>query len=1175
MADSASEDFNLRSAIIAYASTHNYAGGAISATHKDQLAANDVKWSHGKFDTTVATAAANGQIVIYDINRPGVEYGRLHEHVRQVHRIAFNPHQGALLLSGSQDATVRLWDLRSLAGDRSVMTCHSTHQYPGNNEGIRDLRWSPTNGVEFAAGTDNGVVQRWDFRKEKVPIVKVNAHEKTCHSIDWHPDGKHLVSGGADKCINVWDFSSADRRKKPCWQIRAPQAVLHVRWRPPSWNAEGANPGHWQCTHLAASYDNHDPRVHIWDFRRQHVPFQEIDRYDTAPTALLWHSEDLLWSAGSAGIFTQTDMNFAPKVSDRRSSSAVAIAPNGQIQFFSEKKAQRRRSLQDTAENFLNTSRKVSGSGERLSSSHSATDGSLEEPSLLSSSFKNRHRIALATRSSKSLSSTPPSAGVGGPVLKLDEAMRKELVFRHAQGAACGRILGLFDDVAFKFLAKSYKIPSATSAADSSHKPHRAACIRFMENASLATYVNQYQLAQSWKIISLAIGKDLRLRRYDTVRSDRHASPSVDLGKQPLSRNQGTKTSNLAEAPNKINSISERDLVHGKLKAPPPLENSSTTTTPLARPVADIPVNPPATGNARALDAGDILVLPGPAWEERRLQGRPATSSNVLDLSHSTEHHTVAASGNERPIDAAASSVAIPRGIENTTASTLVAGFPDMDHHMSERRAAMENYRARPRPLLRFDDPISLPRNLVTSTLDRHDSNESFQLFSASTDSSKHANSFAGSFGSSQDSDKAGRTPERWDIRTRRPLDFAGPFLMEGTRLAEMITSPPSNEPNFHAVASSINNSAPFSEGSPLLRPLWNAAPTVHYEDMEQPQNFEIPATNSGVNADAAHEVATSPPLTRDLDRLPPWTTASMLLPLITYHTTNLCSSQLPAHVLLQTIPQLSSTVPPGLVLSILLNYHAQLVSFSLYAQAAHLRKLAHPLYPDVSDYGSYGITPGGAWCTVCRKPSKGDKSGYCERCENRWADCPICDGEGPLASKQACSYGNFSFVGDINFQKSESLWGWCQWCGHGGHLACLRIWWKSADISEGGCATAGCLHDCVAGKRREEALKRKEESKKGATVKGDEWVVGESRAVERTRGLVAGEEGAIPRSMAQGQARSKAFGVGQGPLSIGMMGRSSSGGKKVRLLVPPSDVERLVKKNEGQAGTLVSASVP
>jgi WD repeat-containing protein 24 len=99
--------------------------------------------------------------------------------------------------------------LRRLAGERSVMTCQSLNRFSGNSDGIRDLRWSPTNGVEFAIGTDNGTIQRWDIRRDNAPLLKINAHEKTCNAVDWHPDGKHIASGGADKNIKVWDFSSS------------------------------------------------------------------------------------------------------------------------------------------------------------------------------------------------------------------------------------------------------------------------------------------------------------------------------------------------------------------------------------------------------------------------------------------------------------------------------------------------------------------------------------------------------------------------------------------------------------------------------------------------------------------------------------------------------------------------------------------------------------------------------------------------------------------------------------------------------------------------------------------------------------------------------------------------------------------------------------------------------
>lgn len=1144
------EDFNLRSTIIAYASTHNAAGGAISATHKDQLAANDVKWSHGKFDSTVATAAANGQIVVYDINRPGVECARLHEHVRQVHRVAFNPHQGALLLSGSQDATVRLWDLRDLAGDRSILTARSQLQFPGNNEGIRDVKWSPTEGVEFAVGTDNGVIQRWDIRKAKVPIIKVNAHEKTCHSIDWHPDGKHLVSGGADKSVSVWDFASTDRRKKPCWQIRAPQAVLNVRWRPPCWNAEDPNPGNGLCTQLATSYDNQDPRVHVWDFRRPFVPVREIDRYDTAPSAMLWHSDDLLWSVGSAGIFTQTDINFEPILSDQRSSNVVAIAPNGRIRFFSEKKVGRRRSLQDATEELLH--RKMGGNGEKLSGSQILTDGSLEEPSLLSSSFKHRHRKAPGTVLSKSLAATPPSAVSGAPIMKLDEAMQQSVVFHHAQVAANGRILGLFDEVAFKHLARSYRTPPVVSTAPSHQQLYRELGTRFQENAVLAAQVNQHQLAQSWRILGLAIEKELASQNYGHGSSDTHTVVSIDLGKRPSGRNVYSDTSHAADGRARDTFVSDIEKVRGTLKVPLALDNSSNMTTPIARPVPDTMADAAATVHAGI----PVDELPGPAWEKQLLQQETAFKSGEPT---------------EPPVSPKNSQ---PR-TEKITASSSGTGFPDMDNHLNERRAAMESYRAKPRPLLRLDESTQLPRRLSKPSLDRRDSNESFQFFSASTDSSHRANSFMGSFGSSQESEKTGRTPERFDHfaghQTKRsPRDLSEASRHRHTLSVEHNISLPPNVSDYPVV--SVDAFVQATPLSPPLRPSNIPPPIVHFEDMEQKQKLDASTVDSVFQPESVQEPSISSPLGQNSDYKSSWTATSMLAPLIAYHANDLSSSQLPANLLLQLGPQLSRSIPPALVLSILLSYHAQLTSLALYLQAAHLRNLSHPAYPEVSSHGTYGTTPGGPWCTVCQKPSKGDEPNFCERCKHRWADCPICDGDGPIQTHTAGDYDQVSFVGVKSLQSSDSLWGWCQWCGHGGHMGCLQVWWRNAEVSEGGCATAGCLHDCVAGTRRNEMIKRKADAKKVGAVKGDEWVVGESRAVERARGLVGGEESRIQSN--KGPPRSKTFAAGQGPLSIGMMGRSVSGGKKVRLLVPQGDGEGLVEAGE-EAGNGASASVP
>ncbi|KAL8803058.1 MAG: hypothetical protein Q9200_006368 [Gallowayella weberi] len=1149
------EDFNLRSSIIAYVAAHNSSGATISAKHKDQLAATDVKWSHGNYDMTIATAATSGQIVIYDINRAGVELARLHEHSRQVHRVAFNPFQGALLLSGSQDSTIRLWDLRTLARDGSVLTCRSTHKYPGNSEGIRDLRWSPTEGMEFAVGTDNGVVQRWDFQRPNVPLLKINAHEKTCYSIDWHPDGRHLASGGADKSVKVWDFSSTDRRMKPCWQLRTPKAIHNLRWRPPHWTAEEGAPGRWETTQLATSYDNQDPRTHIWDLRRPSVPAWEIDRYNTAPTALLWHSESLLWSVGIAGMFTQTDMNSAKKVSDKQTSNAIAAAPNGSLALFLVERFKGKGASAELGHRF-NRHKRAGSTGEKLSTSYSAAEGSFEEPSLLSSSFKSRRRKVPSTRSSRSLASTPPSAGNGGPTLYLNEALHQEYLYRPTQAAACGRVRGVFEADAFIFLACQYRTRVSLISGLNRTLPDSLSEI-MIHNAASAAYVAHYRLAQSWRILALALQKELSTR---ATRNRTHRLQNL----KHLSKNKE------AIQPNRknLNSSGDHHMTSESQSEPPNLirklpttvssDGGSNMTTPLARPVSNATIEAAPSSDRGDLDGHDSLELPEPRFRKRSPQ-KPAETTSALSRLRS-------------PIDSRDDTVAdqdssadnsLKETIKDVGPPQLQGDFHDIDRHMNERRAAMQNYRTTPRPVLRLEDSIqTMENNPLIPKFERHDSNESFQMFSASTNSSQRARSVIGSFESSQGSGSSDPVPERWDV-ARRASNIQDPRRPGASR-----DSSPSC---LKAPKEAPQTSAPFSAyGRSLERP--TSATRIIHEDTTNPD--EVVHVDSGKTDEQERDGFVESDFHPCTDDPPPafWSATGMFRPLIDFHLNQLSDVQLPAHLLLLLEPYIEHNIPDNLVSSIFLDYHRQLVSLSLYSQAASLRKFASIRSADVAEYGTYGIETGGPWCTTCNKSSRGDKAGFCSRCRQYWAKCPVCDGDDPI---QVVRTGSTVVAPDTKkeeLQPNPCTWGWCQDCGHGGHVGCLHAWWDDAEASEGGCPTLGCLHDCVAGIRRNAFLQRGANSKKASAVKGDAWVVKESQAVEKTRGLMGtvGKENTV----LQDRKGSRSSTPSWGPLGMAAMGRTSSGGKKVRLLVP--DMEPVADEPEGaKREDRTSASAP
>ena len=1141
-----SEDFNLRSTIVAYASTHHTSRDAVSAQHKDHLGANDVKWSHGEHDTTIATAAANGRIVLYDLNHAGVEKARLHEHARQVHRVAFNPHQGAYLLSGSQDATIRLWDIRLLAGDRSVMTCGSTKRFQGNNEGIRDLRWSPTDGVEFAAGTDNGTIQRWDTRKMNAPLLKLNAHDKTCHSIDWHPAGRYLASAGADKIVKIWDFSSFERRMKPSWILRAPQSVLNARWRPMNNTLVDGSPV--QSTYLATSYNLNDPRIHIWDFRRPHVPFQELDRYDSPASEFLWHSEDRLWSVGAAGMFTQADTNFATKPLERQNVNIVATAPDSQICFFSESRPRRRISLIEASADLLHRNGTGDSSGERLSGSHSATDGSFEEPSILSSSLRRRRQKSASIRSS---GNTPPSIHGNTPSGKLDEIMKEHQGYQTTQVAAYGHVLGVFDGEVFEYLARYYEslllYKDLPKRCDVHVKLHDV----FEANALLAAQAGQYRLGQTWRILGEVVYKELKDRAEKA--QHRRLSETSEVS-------ESTKTTK-----NVSQSVGTLKSTQGRLRESHQIalsESSSQMPTPLVKPVSGL-LNVPQgaelllSPNGSALSSASHVGVSQKDYASSNqvpsssaLNGRNASLS---ELSTGLNIKTVEQSQNPRSSD------------ELQFGSSKLGTFADIDDQMHDRRNAMNDYRAKPRPVLRLDESVNAARRAsFAPRLDRHDSDESFQMFSASTDSSHRAFSTTGSFDGSQKSELVVPSRGSWERKLRRNSSGRRPIdddVFTNRSPGILGLDPPPSEV-FHTEKDNILD---VKLPSPY-RPINPEPPCIH---LSATSNLE--ASVDSTIAETPSSRLTLLPTDFDSESSPilsskPWSAAALIPAIIQFHLESLSDVQFPAFLMMYLSSFFPYLFEYQQIVSTLVSYHEQLNSLSLFTQAAELRKACYPKYPEVYEPTISKIQVAHFFCMNCRKSVKGDVAGYCQRCKQPWGDCTVCDTlNTPLHPSDHATTDRFGY--ELKYPDgADALWTWCQECGHGGHIGCLKYWWSDAESSEGSCPVPGCLCDCVPGTRRDERIAALEEQKRkskvasGGSVMRDGWVVGESKAVEMTRGVLSG--GGPVRTLS---GRS-------GALSAGL------GGKKVRLVVPDSigvtgDGIGVIKAEEGEEE--ISRSVP
>jgi hypothetical protein len=734
------EETNLRAAILNYAEHSTTV--AASARQRDGLGIHDVKWSHGNFSTHIATAQANGKIILYDLNRAGIELARLHEHNRQVHKLAFNPHQGHLLLSASHDTTVRLWDLRDMR--RDIMTCRSRDRYKGISGGIRDVQWSPTDAVEFAFGTDDGIIQRWDFLHNKGPKQKITAHDqRICTSIDWHPDGKHLLSAGVDQTVKIWDFSVDGRRQKPVSVLATPYPVYQARWRPPYWSDEYYEKGVYQCTQFATSYDRDHPVIHVWDTRRPHLPFREINKFATAPTDMLWHSRDTLWTVGREGVFQQNDVHFASKVVDRRNLQAVALSPTGEMAAFAQKRPRRRRSGLDYSSDDTYLGKKRS-SPEKNSLRNSADD-SLDD-SFLSSSLKKHHGRTASNRSAKSFGSTPPSEAAPKVMFLTDSMAMKNDSPQPHQLAFRATLPGAFNAQVFAYLAQKYKtiaLPDPPTLESFLRLEHV-----FEQNAGYAQRAAFYRLAESWKIVgrSIAVAARRRAKLHREHRRMHHGSPACVSPSSLGQQGQQIVSSPLAARDSQL-TVPQHPAVHTgseNLRQPPrhgPQHPSSTGAsssnlpTPLARPLTIFSSSPKGSQHLPDPDHDEDIQLP-PAVAGPHSSGNGGTSP-------------------------------IPRPYYRSQASAhpkfTAPQWCHSPNDLDERKAMIGSWRAPPRVPLSLEPTNARGISItIPPRLDRHNSDESFAMFSASTDSPR-GTSMPSSYASGRSETQGMQSiPEQW-----------------------------------------------------------------------------------------------------------------------------------------------------------------------------------------------------------------------------------------------------------------------------------------------------------------------------------------------------------------------------------------------------------------------------
>ncbi|KAG1698554.1 GATOR complex protein WDR24 [Nymphon striatum] len=229
----------------------------------------DVVWN-GVDDHILATAATNGAVVTWNLNKSSRSKQDIvfQDHKRTVNKVCFHEKEPNILISGSQDGTMKIFDLRKK---------EATSTFTSMSESVRDVQFSPFAYFQFAAVQENGNVQLWDWRRTDRCERQFTAHSGPVFACDWHPEEKNcLATAGRDKTIKVWDVVN---KPVPDFVIQTIASVSRIKWRPS------------RKLQIASSSLVVDFSVNVWDVQRPYIPYASFTEHKDVTTGILWRKD--------------------------------------------------------------------------------------------------------------------------------------------------------------------------------------------------------------------------------------------------------------------------------------------------------------------------------------------------------------------------------------------------------------------------------------------------------------------------------------------------------------------------------------------------------------------------------------------------------------------------------------------------------------------------------------------------------------------------------------------------------------------------------------------------------------------------------------------------------------------------------------------------------------------
>jgi WD40 repeat protein len=260
--------------------------------------------------------------------------------------LAFDP-SSRFLVSGSEDSTLRLWNVKNSSEIRSVVghrmaeitgaavtpdsktvvtagrdsvlrvwdfaTGRASKILQGHEHAIKALALRP-DGKAVAGGGEDTRILVWNTSNGKLTQT-LNGHDDFVNSVAFSPDGKTLASGSNDMRVILWDIAT-----------QKPRAVLRG-------HADAVNAVAFSADGSIVASASDDATIRLWDARSGQA-LATLNGHKGVVTTLAFSPKELMLVSGSADTLVRVwDIRTRKEVRSLQGNvagiSALAFSPDG------------------------------------------------------------------------------------------------------------------------------------------------------------------------------------------------------------------------------------------------------------------------------------------------------------------------------------------------------------------------------------------------------------------------------------------------------------------------------------------------------------------------------------------------------------------------------------------------------------------------------------------------------------------------------------------------------------------------------------------------------------------------------------------------------------------------------------------------------------------------------